>query len=750
MNPEVTDPNLDIDDTTFLGFNKFQSARDLLPVYKKKLEILHTIEKNDTSIVIGEAGSGKSTQIPQFLAFAGYCEESKCIAITLPRRVGVVSVANRVADEQNVGIGREVGYSVRGDSKFCDQTMIKFMTDGSLLREMCQDPQLRKYSVVILDDVHERSLNTDLIMGLLKKIKKRRIGNMKQVVMSATLEAEKIRNFFEDENQTCKIIHVGGRVFPVNIYYQNAPIKNYVTYAAELCKELHLKKPRENNILVFLTGKEEIVAFIKILIELMDYNKNLRGTYQCLPLYAGLPIERQMMVFNNSNNSPRKIIVSTNIAESSVTIPNIAYVVDSCYVKVKYYDYYKNIDSQALIPASKANMTQRAGRAGRIKPGECYRLCTETDFETQFEMSAPEICRVNLGPSILFLKSLGIANIRNFQFQTNPLEDNLVKSFEFLYSQNLIDLDCNLTDVGGKAVEQPIDPRLAVVLINSFKPEFECTEKILNIVACMATTQGILQPNKDGKILIKSLKKISAKEGDMLTYNNLFVIFTECMQNLGERKKVCNDFHMVEKSLLSAIKMKDQLKQTLKKLGLDVSKQDGDDDDTEALIRCICTGFFANAAQRMPDGTYSIVSTKENVLLHPQSQLNLCHPDWVIFNEVVRSGFSNKIFIKDVCEIDYKWLLELGSNYYEDTKVTELEKRHAYEIEEIEIKVEKKLKSEDQKLPENNNLGAKQKNPFLSLNKNFKANLKDDDATKEDIKGKKKKKVLISDMDFSD
>jgi ATP-dependent RNA helicase DDX35 len=482
-----------------------QQQRLRLPVYHHRLELMYLLERHRVLIVVGETGCGKTTQIPQYLHECGWTRGGRSVCVTQPRRVAATSVAKRVAEEMGVTLGQEVGYAIRFDDKSdVELTRIKFVTDGMLLRETMLDPLLSRYSVVMLDEAHERSLHTDLLAGLLKKIMRRR-SDLRLIVSSATIDAEVMKAFFDDKsiapvsmtsassmatppimaptvvgsgnsmtsnftgfvtisggqqqqlasflkpstaatptttipsnNNTTTaptspaIISIEGRLHPVDVLYSAKPVSNYVEAALQTVLDIH-KFEAPGDVLVFLTGQEEIESFIQILNERAD-DPQLRSAslrLRALPIYAGLPWERQAAVFEAPAPRTRKVVVATNIAETSITIDGIAYVVDCGFVKVRVFNARLGIEQLVVVPISQAAAKQRAGRAGRNRPGKAFRLYTEETLEKLLAPSqTPEIQRVNLNGVLLQLKALGIDNILAFDFLSKPPVESVVRALE--------------------------------------------------------------------------------------------------------------------------------------------------------------------------------------------------------------------------------------------------------------------------------------------------------------------------------
>lgn len=389
-------------------------------------------------VFVGETGSGKTTQIPQFVLFDDmpHLNGRKQVACTQPRRVAAMSVAKRVADEMDVQLGQEVGYNIRFEDKTGPNTILKYMTDGMLLREAMNDHNLDRYSCIILDEAHERTLATDILMGLLKDVCLRR-PDLKIIIMSATLDAQKFQGYFNN----APLLAVPGRTHPVEIFYTPEPERDYVEAALRTVLQIHATEP-EGDILLFLTGEEEIEdACRKIMLEADELLRETDcGPLKVYPLYGTLPPQQQQRIFDPAppprklGGAPgRKVIVSTNVAETSLTIDGIVYVVDPGFSKQKVYNPRIRIESLLVSPISKASAQQRAGRAGRTRPGKCFRLYTEGAFKKELiEQTYPEILRSNLASTVLELKKLGVDDLVHFDFMDPPAPETMMRALEEL------------------------------------------------------------------------------------------------------------------------------------------------------------------------------------------------------------------------------------------------------------------------------------------------------------------------------
>ena len=419
-------------------YQSILQTRLKLPVYQFQKQMLEAVASNQIVVVEGETGSGKTTQIPQFLVEAGYAYPGKsCVACTQPRRVAATSIAARVAEEMDVALGKTVGYTIRfEDVSDQNETVLKFLTDGMLLREAMNDPLLSRYSVIVLDEAHERTLATDVLMGLLMEVlpqrtKGNKFGELKVVVMSATLDAEKFRSYFNG----APLLKVPGRTFPVEVFYTAEPERNYVEAAVRTAIQIH-KCEGPGDILVFLTGEQEIEqACEEIRAGAADMGTDAPELV-VYPLYSSLPPAAQRKIFSAAPGPRvvgglpgRKVVVSTNIAETSLTIDGIVYVIDPGFSKQKVYNPRIRVESLLVSPISRASARQRSGRAGRTRPGKCFRLYTEQSFYNDLqETSYPEILRSKMSNVVLTLKKLGIDDLVHFDFMDPPAPETLMRA----------------------------------------------------------------------------------------------------------------------------------------------------------------------------------------------------------------------------------------------------------------------------------------------------------------------------------
>lgn len=616
-------------------------------------------------VFVGETGSGKTTQIPQFVLFDDLPQsQAKMVACTQPRRVAAMSVAQRVADEMDVNLGEEVGYSIRFEDRTSPKTIMKYMTDGMLLREAMNDHNLSRYSTIILDEAHERTLATDILMGLLKEVVQRR-PDLKLVIMSATLDAQKFQRYFND----APLLAVPGRTHPVEIFYTPEPERDYVEAALRTVLQIHATEP-EGDILLFLTGEEEIEdACRKISLEADEMAREAdAGPLKVYPLYGTLPPHQQQRIFDPAppprtpgGRPGRKCIISTNIAETSLTIDGIVYVVDPGFSKQKVYNPRIRVESLLVSPISKASAQQRAGRAGRTRPGKCFRLYTEKAFKSELiEQTYPEILRSNLSATVLELKKLGIEDLVHFDLMDPPAPETLMRALEELNYLACLDDEGELTALGRLASEFPLDPALAVMLISS--PEFYCSNEILSLVALLSVPQIFVRPANARKRADEMKDLFAHPDGDQLTMLNVYHAF-KSDEAQANPKQWCHDHFLSYRALQQADNVRLQLRRIMERSEIELMSTPFEDKKYyENIRRALVSGFFMQVAKRDGTGkTYITVKDDQSVLLHPSTVLGH-DSEWVVYNEFV---LTTKNYIRTVTSVKPEWLLDIAPNYYD-------------------------------------------------------------------------------------
>jgi len=655
-------------------YKSLLEKRKTLPIWERKDEIMQMVQQNQVLILVGETGSGKTTQIPQFMVETDVMKGGKIIGCTQPRRVAAMSVSKRVADEMDLELGVHVGYSIRFEDCTSPQTFLKYLTDGMLLREAMNDPFLEKYGCIILDEAHERTLSTDVLFGLMKEVLKRR-KELKLIVMSATLEATKFQKYFDD----APCMTVSGRLHPVEIFYTPEPERDYVEAAIRTVIQIHLCE-NPGDILLFLTGEEEIEDVCRrISKEAQNFGQDV-PELKCYPLYSTLPPNLQQRIFDpappaSTPGGPpgRKVIVATNIAETSLTIDGIVYVIDPGFAKQKVYNPRIRVESLLVSPISKASAQQRAGRAGRTQPGKCFRLYTEKAFKKDLvPQTYPEILRSNLGSVVLQLKKLGIDDLVHFDFMDPPAPETLMRALELLNYLGALDDEGNLTKLGEAMSEFPLDPQLAKMLLQS--DQFNCPNEILSITAMLSVPNVFLRPKEAQKAADEAKGRFSHIDGDHLTLLNVYHAFK---QN-NEDNQWCYENFVNFRSLKAADNVRQQLARILQRQRPDIKFVSVDFNSKEYYVnirKALVAGFFMQVAHLEKTGHYLTVKDNQVVALHPSHCLDH-KPEWVLYNEFV---LTSKNFIRTVTAVRGEWLVEIAEHYYQIENFPQCEARKVLE-----------------------------------------------------------------------
>ena len=547
-----------------------------------------------------------------------------------------------------------MGYSIRFEDCTSEKTVIKYMTDGMLLREFLGEPDLQSYSVMIIDEAHERTLHTDILFGLIKDIARFR-PDLKLLISSATLDAEKFSEFFDN----APIFRIPGRRFPVHIYYTKAPEADYIDAVVVTTLQIHVTQPL-GDILVFLTGQEEIETAQEILIERSRKFGSKIKELLVVPIYANLPSDLQAKVFEPTPPNARKVVLATNIAETSLTIDNIIYVIDPGFNKQNSYNARTGMESLIVVPVSKASANQRAGRAGRVAAGKCFRLYTAWAYQHELEENpVPEIQRVNLGNVVLMLKSLGINDLIHFDFLDPPPHETLVLALEQLYALGALNHMGELTKLGRRMAEIPADPMMCKMLLASEK--YKCSAEILTISCMLSNNASIFYRPKDKIIHADTARKnFFHPGGDHITLLNVYNQWAETDYST----QWCFENFIQHRSMKRARDIRDQLEALLERVEIEIQSNPL---DTVAIRKAITAGYFYHTARLSKTGNYKTVKHNQTVMIHPNSALFEDLPRWVIYHELV---FTTKEYMRNTVEIENKWLLEVAPHYY---KAKELE-----------------------------------------------------------------------------
>jgi pre-mRNA-splicing factor ATP-dependent RNA helicase DHX16 len=629
-----------------------QEERKNLPIYAFRDDFLEAVRDHQIIVIVGETGSGKTTQIPQYLHEAGYTKDGKIIACTQPRRVAAMSVAARVSQEMGVKLGHEVGYSIRFEDCTSEKTVVKYMTDGMLLREFLAQPELDTYSVVMLDEAHERTLSTDILFGLVKDVARAR-PDLKLLISSATLDAEKFSNYFD----LAPIFKIPGRRYPVEIHYTEEPEANYLDAAVVTTLQIHATQS-PGDILVFLTGQEEIETVEQILKHRVRGLGTKIAELIICPIYANLPTELQAKIFEPTPEGARKVVLATNIAETSLTIDGIKYVIDPGFSKMNTYNPRTGMESLLVTPISKASAMQRAGRSGRTGPGKCFRLYTKGSFQTELEdNTSPEIQRTNLANVVLTLYSLGIEydKLLRFEFMDPPPADAIKKAMELLYNLGALNGQGKLTKVGRRMAEFPLDPMLSKMIVASEK--YKCSDEIISIAAMLSVGNSIFYRPKDKQVHADNARMNfhTGDVGDHIAHLNVYNSWKETNYS----SQWCYENYIQVRSMKRARDIRDQLAGLLERVEIELTSNSN---DLDAIKKCILSGFFPHAAKLQKNGTYRRVKHQQTVHIHPSSGLAEVLPRLVLYHELV---FTSMEYMRNLTEIKPEWLLEIAPHYYQ-------------------------------------------------------------------------------------
>lgn len=627
-------------------------TRKSLPIYQFRDEIIQAVADHQVLIIVGETGSGKTTQLPQYLHEAGYTKNGMKVGCTQPRRVAAMSVAARVAEEMGVKLGNEVGYAIRFEDQTSDKTVLKYQTDGMLLRELLSDPELSSYSAIMIDEAHERTISTDIACPLLLDLCRAR-PELKLLISSATMDAQKFQKYFND----APIFNIPGRRYAVDVHYTSQPEANYLAAAITTIFQIHVTQGK-GDILVFLTGEEEILAAEANIQETARKLGNKIPELLVCPIYANLPTDLQARIFEPTPPGARKVVLATNIAETSLTIDGIVFVIDPGFVKENVFNPRTGMESLVVTPCSRASAGQRAGRAGRVGPGKCFRLYTKQAYLNELDdNTTPEIQRSRLTGVILMLKCLGINDLLDFEFMDPPPTDTIVRAVEQLYALGALNNAGELTKVGRQMAEFPTDPMLAKAILAAEK--YGCVSEVLSIIAMLGEASALFYRPKDKKIHADSARaRFTNKEGgDMLSLLN---IWNEWVDSDYSYVWARENF-LQQRSLSRARDVRDQLARLCDRVEVDPESSAGAQ-NIVPIQKAITAGFFPNAARLQKGGdSYRTVKNGQSVYLHPSSVLMEANPKWVIYYELV---LTSKEYMRSNMPLNPEWLTEVAPHFY--------------------------------------------------------------------------------------
>ena len=813
--------------------------RKTLPIWSHISEIRGALRKQDVLVLVGETGSGKSTQLPQFLLDESWCRRRSVpisgeyldsggkskqndlrknggvqststtsnglkspanssatatittavggiIAITQPRRVAAVSLARRVAAEMGSPLGKQsatskVGYHIRFDCSISPVTRIEYVTEGILLQQMVRDPYLKRYSAIVVDEVHERSTGVDLILGFLKRLVTHGFQGrggvpLKVVVMSATLEVEKVKDFFEEawtepvpkelangkshcdangegvmrnsigasdlkknengddayeewngfssaeeedapisKRSTVSIdgrpvtiparngsdninghkvpnkangskgynianafhgekdayksglaahvatCYIEGRQFPVEVMYLKEPTEDFLDTALHLIFQLHVKEPLPGDMLIFVTGQDTVESLEKACKSystiLPDQSPEVPDLL-VVPLFAALPQAAQHKVFQRTPPKTRKIVITTNIAETSVTVSGVRIVIDCGKAKIKQYRSRIGLESLLVKPVSKSAAIQRQGRAGREAAGKCYRLYTEAGYLALEERNTPEILRCDLSHAILTMKARGIDDVINFPFLDKPPKESLQKALMQLFQLGALNDTGEISDLGQKIAKLPLSVPLGRVLLAASEGEVNCTSEVIDIISCLDVENIFPQVfNHDHKEQVEDARRdLMKREGDHLT---LLATVHAYAREESDRKSWAKNHFVSHRAMQSVMEVRKQLRGWATSMGT-LNPADADEaslsDLTTPILKAFLKGFATNTARLCPDGSYKTIIGNQAIAIHPASVLFGRKVEAIIYHEFV---FTNRSYARGVSAVQMDWIAEV-------------------------------------------------------------------------------------------
>jgi len=618
-----------------------------LPVYQQRQKILDELERNQVIVVESPTGSGKTTQLPLILHSAGYAEKGR-IGVTQPRRIAAVSVCDYIAQQLQTTIPDIVGYKMRFYDRTAPSTEIKIMTDGILLQEMKLDPMLSEYSAVMVDEAHERSLNIDFILGLLKNILDER-PEFKVIISSATINPELFSTYFGG----CPIIHIDAEIHPVKVFYKPPKFdtdESLLESVQEIVEE-HIVSKREGDILVFFSGEKQIKETIKNL-EKSRYSRKMF----LLPLFGRLPKEDQDKVFIPTPPNKTKIVAATNIAETSITIDNISLVIDSGLSKMNYYNQRTYTSSLIESPISKASCNQRKGRAGRTMAGSCYRLYTKDDFSRRPMYALEEIKRTDLSEVVLRMAELGIHDFSSFDFITRPAEGGISSAVETLHMLHALDDDNRLTEIGEMMVLFPLLPRHSRIIIEAVRKYPDVLFESIIAVAFLSTRSPFVLPVGEETEARHAHHSFASKYGDFVSYLKLYRSFHEITDH-ESREKYAEQHYLDIQILLEIENIADQLSEIISEQNIPLTSGGSVHDYlcavSAGLIQFVCVKTGGR-------GVYKTL-TAEKIYIHPGSVMFREAPQFIVSGEIVR---TSRMFARSVSPLKKEWLHDIYPELY--------------------------------------------------------------------------------------
>ncbi len=643
-----------------------------LPVYQQKEKILAALESHRVVVVESPTGSGKTTQLPVILHEAGYSAE-RTIGVTQPRRIAAVSVSEFIANQLDATIPGLVGYKMRFDDRTTNDTRIKVMTDGILLQEIKNDEYLRDYSVIMVDEAHERSLNIDFVLGLLKRALELRT-DLRVIVSSATINADIFSQYFD----SCPVVRIETQMYPVQVIYDNPNVEDVQEAASAASggrgrgsKGVSQRQARElaydaivdrvvnivqrivdeehpGDILIFLSGEQMIKDTITRL-----YSLPIRKGLHILPLYGRLSKAEQDAVFPPPPKGKRKVVVATNIAETSITIDGVTAVIDSGLSKTNFYNPRTYTSALVEGPISKASANQRKGRAGRTRPGRCYRLYSKRDFENRPLFQEDEIYRTDLSEVVLRMAELGIRDFEEFDFISSPGRGNILGAVETLRLLDAISEDRALTAIGRMMAVFPLLPRHSRIIVEAIHSYPDVMEEILIAVSFLTSPTPFILPPGEEVEARKAHHRYRDEQGDFVSYLRLFAAYTDA----PDAQRFCESRYLDPRTMGEIANVKQQLAEIVSELEVPIVGGGSHADYLSAIAR----GLIQFVCVHTGKGIYQSL-TAERIQIHPGSGLFRETPQFIVAGEIVR---TSRTYARSVSPLQKEWLRSISSDLYE-------------------------------------------------------------------------------------
>lgn len=632
-----------------------------LPVSAHRAQLATVIDENRVVIVSGETGSGKTTQLPKICLELGRGRR-RMIAHTQPRRLAATSVAKRIAEELNTELGDWVGYQIRFSDRSGPNVAIKLMTDGILLAESQRDPMLRRYDTIIVDEAHERSLNIDFLLGFLKGLLEKR-PDLKLIITSATIDAERFARHFTMDGKPAPVIEVSGRLYPVELRYR--PVlkdqdegpgtrasrdeeRDLIDAVVEGVDECARHGP--GDVLVFLPGEREIREAVEAL------RKHHPPGTEVLPLYARLSQAEQERIFR-PQGSLRRIVLATNVAETSLTVPGIRFVVDSGLARIKRYSWRNKVEQLRIEPISQASANQRAGRCGRIGPGVCIRLYDEADFNARPAFTDPEVLRSSLASVILRMKALKLDDIEAFPFVDAPSGRAVADGYQQLQELGALDENNRLTGIGRELARLPVDPRVARMILAA--RDQQCLSEMLVIAAALSVQDPRDRPMQEREAADAAHAKFNDPRSEFLSYLKLWRWYGEQVEHKASQRKLVA---LLRKNFLSPLRLREwrdvhsQLAALVGEQGWRLNSTDG---TYEQLHMALLAGLLGNVGTKADEGGLWQGARDIRFSIHPGSSLGKKVGRWVVAAELVE---TTRLYARCVAGIDPRWVERAGAH----------------------------------------------------------------------------------------